>query len=180
MQPFIGMHTTEMPDHPLRSMIFEGTRRAGLYGAGEVCTWDSGRFETDKDISLALKDGRVIINFYGLKLKGKFEFKRDIDDYFRWKLIKLGDEFADPKSKLGTILKLRNFSGVHPLFEFLKGGSLYIDKERQRPFTEIKSNKKLRIKRLLFSFHSITPTQSYLAVLRKYRKRRGLRRALRK
>ena len=150
MQPFIGMHATEMPDHPLRSMIFEGTRRAGLYGAGEVCTWDSGRFETDKDISLALKDGRVIINFYGLKLKGKFEFKRDIDDYFRWKLIKLGDEFADPKSKLGTILKLRNFSGVHPLFEFLKGGSLYIDKERQRPFTEIKSNKKTKNKKTPF------------------------------
>jgi bifunctional non-homologous end joining protein LigD len=108
-----------VPDHSLKSMSFEGTRRAGLYGAGEVATWDRGEYETALDPQRSLDKGWLVFTLNGRKLKGQFMLERWTTNYFNWSLYKLTDEFADPNFKLKKVLKPRAFPGFAPLFEGL-------------------------------------------------------------
>lgn len=106
-------------DHSLRAMKFEGTRRAGLHGAGEVAIWDEGFYETSVNPERFLEKGWLVFTLYGQKLKGQFMLERWKNQYENWSLYKLRDEYAVPNFELQTKLKPRAFPGFAPLFEGL-------------------------------------------------------------
>lgn len=57
----------EVEDHPLEYADFHGIIPEGNYGAGEVKIWDAGKYELLKKYK-----NKIIIEFYGKKLKGKY------------------------------------------------------------------------------------------------------------
>ncbi|NWF52143.1 MAG: 3'-phosphoesterase [Nitrospirae bacterium] len=92
-------------DHPIEYGEFEGIIPEGMYGAGTVVIWDKGRFGIEDG---SIKEGRLNIIFYGMKLKGAFSLIRLKGMAGRekeWLFIKRPDEYADYGFKLKTILK---------------------------------------------------------------------------
>lgn len=88
-------------DHPLEYASFEGVIPDGMYGAGTVAIWDSGRFEIQGG---SLKQGKLDIFFKGAKLKGTFALVRMSGKEKEWLLIKKRDSYADDSFKLETML----------------------------------------------------------------------------
>ena len=88
-------------DHPLEYASFEGQIPDGMYGAGSVAIWDSGRFEIQGG---SLKQGKLDVFFRGEKLKGTFAIVRMSGKEQEWLLIKKRDEYADNSFKLKTVL----------------------------------------------------------------------------
>ena len=94
-------------DHPLDYADFEGVIPAGQYGAGAVVVWDRGSYDnlTERDgkpqpIGQALRDGHVVIELHGEKLKGGYALQRVArGEDERWLLIKLKDEAADARRR---------------------------------------------------------------------------------
>jgi bifunctional non-homologous end joining protein LigD len=92
-----------VPDHSLSYGSYEGTLEEGSYGAGEVRIWDDGKYETLADPGRQLADGKLVITFFGLKLRGEFALVRTRGDK-QWLLIKSRDQWADPDWEIETIL----------------------------------------------------------------------------
>lgn len=112
-------------DHNLSYINFEGTRRKGLYGAGEVCIWDKGEFELYRKPSERYETETGIVTFYGGVLSGQFLLSKWANSIDRWSIVKLSDGYADPNFKLKTILKPLN-GRKHPLFAYEDGPDPYI------------------------------------------------------
>jgi bifunctional non-homologous end joining protein LigD len=91
-------------DHSLGYIAFEGTIDEGSYGAGEVRVWDDGHYETRDDPQRQYDRGKLVLTFFGLKLRGGFALVRMSRQQENWLLIKADDEFADPEWKLVTVL----------------------------------------------------------------------------
>ena len=75
-------------DHKLGYERFEGTIPKGSYGAGTVKIWDSGYY-----FPISIKEGSVIIDIHGKKLKGaycliKLKPKSDKDKGKNWLFFK--------------------------------------------------------------------------------------------
>jgi DNA ligase D-like protein (predicted 3'-phosphoesterase) len=90
-------------DHPLDYAIFEGIIPEG-YGAGTVIVWDTGTYEnrTEKDgkkvsMSQAFKDGHILIELHGKKLKGEYALIRFKGEERNWLFIKMKDQYADAR-----------------------------------------------------------------------------------
>ncbi len=90
-------------DHPLDYAYFEGVIPEDHYGAGTVIVWDRGAYEnhTEDDdgnaltMTEALKEGRVVVELKGKKLKGNFALIRTgSKDDGRWLLMKMKDDEA--------------------------------------------------------------------------------------
>ena len=92
-------------DHSIKYGSFEGTIKPGNYGAGEVRIWDDGKYETDSDPEQQLEKGKLVITFFGLKLRGEFALVRLSGEEKNWLLIKHKDHFADPDWKMETVLE---------------------------------------------------------------------------
>jgi DNA ligase D-like protein (predicted 3'-phosphoesterase) len=57
----------QVEDHPLSYKDFEGTIPEGMYGAGEVEIWDSGKYElVEKD------EKKLVFKLHGKKLQGSY------------------------------------------------------------------------------------------------------------
>ena len=93
-----------VPDHSLGYIDYEGTISEGSYGAGEVCIWDDGKYETQADPGKQLEKGKLVIQFFGLKLRGEFALVRAYGGEGQWLLIKAHDHWADPDWELETVL----------------------------------------------------------------------------
>ena len=93
-----------VPDHSLGYIDFEGHISEGSYGAGDVCIWDKGEYETDSDPNQQLKNGKVVLTFFGRKVRGRFVLIKVYGGEGQWLIIKTQDGFADPRWKLETIL----------------------------------------------------------------------------
>lgn len=93
-----------VPDHSIAYGSFEGTLAKGTYGAGEVRIWDDGKYESAIDPEIQLKKGKIVITFFGLKLRGEFVLVKTGREEKNWLLIKANDDFADPEWKLEPIL----------------------------------------------------------------------------
>lgn len=94
-----------VPDHSLSYIDYEGQISEGSYGAGEVRIWDSGSYETKTDPAEQLKKGKLVFEFFGLKLRGEFALVKMARDEKNWLIIKADDHFADPEWELQTVLE---------------------------------------------------------------------------
>jgi bifunctional non-homologous end joining protein LigD len=112
-------------DHKISYFNFEGTRRKGLYGAGEVCIWDKGEFEMNLTNPDYFEKVPHVITFYGKKISGKFLLCKWNNSRDRWSIIKIDDEYADRNFKLQTVLAPLK-DRRHPLFAFLGNTDPYI------------------------------------------------------
>jgi DNA ligase D-like protein (predicted 3'-phosphoesterase) len=91
-------------DHPIEYAEFEGVIPEGQYGAGAVIVWDRGTYRnrTRRDgaevpIERALRDGHVVVELNGHKLRGGYALTRlgaDMRGRERWLLVKKRDEHA--------------------------------------------------------------------------------------
>ena len=115
MNPQETRLAVRVPDHPLSSLDVEGTRRRGLYGAGEVLTWDKGEYEAFS----VDDDNTLTVTLYGEKLRGIFSLRKKLGDNPDWYITKLEDEYSDRKFILVPRLKARKYRGFEPLFELI-------------------------------------------------------------
>jgi DNA ligase D-like protein (predicted 3'-phosphoesterase) len=95
-------------DHPIDYAQFEGVIPAKQYGAGAVIVWDRGTWknvtrgpaETIKDAGRAIRDGHLVFELLGKKLKGRFVLQRvGRGRERRWFLIKGRDENASTRKE---------------------------------------------------------------------------------
>ena len=65
-------------DHPVEYADFEGIIPAGNYGAGAVIVWDRGWYRLVKDAPPLeqLRSGRLDVDFFGIKLRGRWTLAR--------------------------------------------------------------------------------------------------------
>lgn len=96
-------------DHSIAYGSFEGRIADGNYGAGEVRIWDDGKYETAIDPEIQFKMGKIVITFFGLKLRGEFILVKTGREEKNWLLIKANDHFADPEWKLEPILDPKKY-----------------------------------------------------------------------
>ncbi len=104
MNPADKRLAVAVSDHSLGYINFEGTLAEGTYGAGRVAIWDNGEFETE-NADAQLKKGKLVLTFYGTKLKGEFTLVKFYNHEKNWLVIKSKDEFADQNWKLETVLE---------------------------------------------------------------------------
>lgn len=94
---------TQVEDHPVDYLDFEGVIPPGEYGAGPVIVWDAGTYgnlttDDGEEIPVgdAIDNGHVSVWLEGRKLRGGFALTR-----FRgergWLLVKMDDEAADAR-----------------------------------------------------------------------------------
>jgi bifunctional non-homologous end joining protein LigD len=82
-------------DHPVEYADFEGVIPRGNYGAGEVIVWDRGWYRSAKPESLEaqLARGRLEIELFGVKLRGRFTLVRTAKGR-DWLMLKNDDAYA--------------------------------------------------------------------------------------
>jgi bifunctional non-homologous end joining protein LigD len=83
-------------DHPVEYADFEGIIPEGNYGAGAVIVWDRGWYRLLKEGAPAaqLSAGRVEVELFGLKLRGRWTLARMSGKDKDWLLLKKADAFA--------------------------------------------------------------------------------------
>jgi bifunctional non-homologous end joining protein LigD len=81
-------------DHPVEYADFEGVIPRGNYGAGEVIVWDRGWYRSAKPEPLEeqLARGRLEIELFGVKLRGRFTLVRTARGR-DWLLLKNADAY---------------------------------------------------------------------------------------
>ncbi len=82
-------------DHPLEYGDFEGIIPKGNYGAGAVVLWDRGQADHQIEPEEGLRDGKLLFELYGYKLRGLFTLVRTRKAK-EWLLIKKPDGAARP------------------------------------------------------------------------------------
>src|SRR5262249_3606981 len=84
-------------DHPLEYASFEGIIPAGNYGAGEVIVWDNGTYGTFKkgeDLLEQYRRGKLELEMFGFKLRGRWTLVRMSHKDKEWLLLKKADDAA--------------------------------------------------------------------------------------
>src|SRR5262249_51553072 len=83
-------------DHPVEYADFEGIIPAGNYGAGAVIVWDRGWYRLVKDETPAAQvtAGRLEVELFGIKLRGRWTLARMGGKSKEWLLLKKADEFV--------------------------------------------------------------------------------------
>jgi bifunctional non-homologous end joining protein LigD len=97
LDPEVKRLAMHVEDHPLEYGDFEGVIPEGSYGAGPSILWDRGRFVAIEDLDAGLRDGKLLFDLYGHKLRGRFTLVRTTRSPKDWLLIKKPDAGADPK-----------------------------------------------------------------------------------
>ncbi|MFQ5657482.1 MAG: DNA ligase D [Candidatus Methylomirabilales bacterium] len=83
-------------DHPVEYASFEGVIPAGNYGAGAVIIWDRGWYRPVKegDLNEQLAKGKLEIEFFGFKMRGRWTLARMSKKEKDWLLLKKADAAA--------------------------------------------------------------------------------------
>src|SRR2546429_2972678 len=81
-------------DHPLEYGDFEGIIPEGNYGAGAVIVWDRGRWVPLEDPHEGMKQGKLLFELHGYKLKGKWTLVKLKNGEKEWLVIKEKDGYA--------------------------------------------------------------------------------------
>ncbi len=82
-------------DHPLEYAKFHGKIPEGLYGAGTVKIWDSGKYVPEK-----IKPREIIVELRGKKLKGKYVLIKTKFAKNSWLLFRKKWEICRARSRL--------------------------------------------------------------------------------
>ena len=93
----------KVEDHPLEYGEFEGIIPSGNYGAGGIIVWDRGEWVPLEDWREGLAKGKLLFEFRGYKLHGKWTLVKIKSSERDWLLIKErdawvrqpGDQFAE-------------------------------------------------------------------------------------
>ncbi len=80
-------------DHPVEYADFEGVIAPGNYGAGSVIVWDRGWYRSTKpeDPLEQLRRGKVEVELFGYKLRGRWTLARMSGKESEWLLLKKAD-----------------------------------------------------------------------------------------
>ena len=83
-------------DHPVEYAEFEGIIPAGNYGAGAVIVWDLGWYRPVKegDLAAQVEAGRLEVELFGVKLRGRWTLARMGGKANEWLMLKKADAFA--------------------------------------------------------------------------------------
>lgn len=83
-------------DHPIEYADFEGVIPPGNYGAGRVIVWDRGRYRSfkDEDLLEQLARGKLELELFGHKLRGRWTLVRMSRKEKEWLLLKKADAAA--------------------------------------------------------------------------------------
>jgi bifunctional non-homologous end joining protein LigD len=84
----------KVEDHPLEYGDFEGIIPPGNYGAGGVIVWDRGEWIALEDWKQGLEKGKLLIEFRGYKLHGKWTLVKIKKSERDWLLIKERDSWV--------------------------------------------------------------------------------------
>ncbi len=84
----------ETEDHPIEYADFEGVIPPGNYGAGAMIVWDRGRWHPHIPPEQGLRDGKLLFDLYGYKLRGLWTLVRTTRNPKEWLLIKKPDGWA--------------------------------------------------------------------------------------
>lgn len=84
----------ETEDHPVEYYDFEGVIPEGNYGAGAMIVWDRGLAVHHLDPEEGLRDGKLLFDLKGYKLRGLWTLVRTARAPNEWLLIKKPDEWA--------------------------------------------------------------------------------------
>jgi len=57
----------QVEDHPISHAKYEGTIAEGMYGAGTVKIWDSGKYDLKEKT-----EEKIVVTFHGSKLNGEY------------------------------------------------------------------------------------------------------------
>ncbi len=96
VQAEIKRLAVHVEDHPIEYGDFEGIIPAGNYGAGAVIIWDRGwyRFVKQGDPLQQLAKGKLEIELFGFKLRGRWTLARMSKREKEWLLLKKADAAA--------------------------------------------------------------------------------------
>jgi bifunctional non-homologous end joining protein LigD len=80
-------------DHPIEYADFEGVIPTGNYGAGAVIVWDRGWYRSikDEDPLVGLARGKVEVELFGYKMRGRWTLARMSGKDKDWLLLKKAD-----------------------------------------------------------------------------------------
>jgi len=83
-------------DHPIEYADFEGVIAPGNYGAGSVIVWDRGWYRSSKpeDLLEQLRRGKLEVELFGYKLRGRWTLARMSGQEKDWLLLKKADGAA--------------------------------------------------------------------------------------
>jgi len=83
-------------DHPIEYAMFEGVIPSGNYGAGAVIVWDRGWYRSVKggDPLAELARGKLEVELFGFKLRGRWTLARMSGKDKEWLLLKKADGAA--------------------------------------------------------------------------------------
>ena len=84
----------KVEDHPLEYGEFEGIIPSGNYGAGGIIVWDRGEWVPLEDWREGLVKGKLLFEFRGYKLHGKWALVKIKSSERDWLLIKERDEWV--------------------------------------------------------------------------------------
>jgi len=87
-------------DHPLEYGDFEGVIPEGNYGAGAVIVWDRGRWVPLEDPEAGMRNGKLLFELRGYKLKGRWTLVKLKKGEKEWLLIKEKDSYVSDSSEL--------------------------------------------------------------------------------
>jgi bifunctional non-homologous end joining protein LigD len=83
-------------DHPLEYADFEGVIPKGNYGAGAMIVWDRGRWTPIGDPHEGLRQGKLLFDLHGHKLRGRWTLVKIRKSEREWLLIKERDGRQTP------------------------------------------------------------------------------------
>jgi bifunctional non-homologous end joining protein LigD len=111
-------------DHPLEYAAFEGVIPSGNYGAGSVIVWDRGWFRSFKpeDPLEQYERGKLELELFGFKLRGRWTLVRMGKKEKEWLLLKKADDAASEREAIDrypesvitglTVEEMRDQSGT--------------------------------------------------------------------
>jgi bifunctional non-homologous end joining protein LigD len=90
LRPEVRRLAVHVEDHPVEYADFEGVIPAGNYGAGAVIVWDRGGYRPVKngDPLADLARGKLEVELFGYKLRGRFTLVRMSGKEKEWLLLK--------------------------------------------------------------------------------------------
>ena len=94
LNPGIKRFAVQTEDHPLEYADFEGVIPEGNYGAGAMIVWDRGRFVQLPVTEKEEKDGKLLFELFGHKLKGVWTLFPTNREKREWLLLKKQDAWS--------------------------------------------------------------------------------------